>query len=105
MQRRERGEPRQVVEDGLGHPNRCGVVKATMDDAVAEGDETLLQRRAPGGKDLAAGGVMVEAFAGGSVLSDAAPCRPRSRRGATPIPSICPRKRPSSSLAPRTARI
>ena len=65
MQRRERREFGEIIENGFGHPHGRGVVETAVDDAMTEGDDRLfLQQRAPGLNDLAHGGVVVEALRG-----------------------------------------
>ena len=65
MQGRERLEFGEVVEHGLGHPHRRGVVETPVDHAMTEGDNRpSFEQRAPVLNDLACGGAVVEAFRG-----------------------------------------
>ena len=63
MQGRERFEFREIIEHGLCHAHRRGIVEAAMDNTVTESDHRFpFEQCAPSCDDLARGGSMIEAL-------------------------------------------
>ena len=75
MEGRERFEFREVVEHGLCHPHRRGIVKTAMDNAVTKADyRPSFKQRAPGRDDFTRGCGMIVALHRKAPLLDRCAC-------------------------------
>jgi hypothetical protein len=89
MERRERFEFREVVEHGLCHAHRRGIVQATMDNTVTESDHRpSFKQCASSCDDLARGRSMIEPLRFEAPLLDNCACRigdPKARLNPDPL--------------------